>query len=417
MRLLSFDDHHNLLWTWFPDNKVPPYAILSHTWGDEEVTFADLISGRAHHRLGYKKIVFCGEQAAAHDALEYFWVDSCCIDKESSAELSEAIISMFRWYERAAKCYVYLSDVSASSSDRRRIPDTDHPPHHDDTDWWIAPFRESRWFDRGWTLQELLAPRHVEFFSAERQRLGDKDSLALLIHDITKIPLTVLRGQQALETISIEERRKWTVGRETTKPEDLAYCQLGIFGVWMVAAYGEGEDSARRRLDEEIDKLPYTEREARLHSSFATAVSDHYYTIQENDDYALEAGYRFERVECFVWSRREPGTVPVYQYLGTHNGDHFYTRDADEGHRARVLGYVFEKVAFYTCPVGVTRAGSEMRSLGRFLDTVHGEHFYTAEEQEQRAVTEASFQEEEHIGFVFPGETEQTVPLYRWYKS
>ncbi|KXJ96073.1 heterokaryon incompatibility protein-domain-containing protein [Microdochium bolleyi] len=407
MRLLSFDDQDKLQWTEFPDAKVPPYAILSHTWEDEEVSYADLVAGRAQNRLGYQKIMFCGRQAAARDGLSYFWVDSCCIDKESSAELSEAIISMFRWYQRATKCYVYLSDVSTFA---RHHGTTDHP-----VDWWISPFRESRWFTRGWTLQELLAPRCVEFYSAEHQRLGDKGSLALLIHEITEIPLAALSGR-ALETINIEERRKWIKGRETARAEDLAYCQLGIFGVWMVAAYGEGEDSARWRLDEEIDKLPYTERESRLHSSFER-IPDHYYTTQENDDYAIAEGYHYEHVECFVWDRREPGTAPVYQYLSTTTGDHFYTRDAEEGRRARGIGYIFEKVAFYTFSAGVATDGSEMRVLHRLLDYTFGEHFYTTDEEERARVTQAGFGDEPNIGFVFPAKTEQTVPLYRWYRG
>ena len=148
---------------------IPQYAILSHTWGAEEVTFGDLIDGTGKSKAGYDKIRFCAQQAA-NDGLQYFWVDTCCIDKSSSAELQEAINSMFRWYQNAAKCYVYLSDVSI----RKRKA----------SDWssdytWESAFRSSRWFTRGWTLQELLAPGpdSVEFFSQEGDRLGDKRTL------------------------------------------------------------------------------------------------------------------------------------------------------------------------------------------------------------------------------------------------
>ena len=129
---------------YFLDNAIPPYAILSHTWGDEseEVTFEDMNKGSGRGKAGFEKIKFCGEQAA-RDGLQYFWVDSCCIKKSSDAELSEAINSMFRWYRGAAKCYVYLSDVSTLKRKERdqSLQNT-----------WESAFRGSRWFTRGWTL-------------------------------------------------------------------------------------------------------------------------------------------------------------------------------------------------------------------------------------------------------------------------
>jgi hypothetical protein len=135
---------------------IPPYAILSHTWGaeDEEVTFNDLMNNTGKNKAGYTKLQFCGEQVA-NDHLQYFWVDTCCIDKSSSAELTEAINLMFRWYRNAVKCYVYLSDISTLGHDE-----------NDDLRWstWKLAFRKSRWFTRGWTLQELIAPESVEFF-------------------------------------------------------------------------------------------------------------------------------------------------------------------------------------------------------------------------------------------------------------
>jgi hypothetical protein len=126
-----------------------PYAILSHTWGDdgEEVTFDDIRDGTGSNKAGYQKLRFCAKQAEAHN-LKYFWVDTCCIDKSSSAELQESINSMFRFYQNAERCYVYLLDVIASGNQSSD-----------------AELRKSRWFTRGWTLQELLAPRIVEFYS------------------------------------------------------------------------------------------------------------------------------------------------------------------------------------------------------------------------------------------------------------
>lgn len=222
------------------DHEIPPYAILSHTWGHRrnEVTFKDINDGTGHTKTGYAKVKFCGERAA-QDGLKYFWVDSCCIDKSSSAELQEAIASMFRWYERARKCYVYLADVSVTETHER---------------WsWEQAFRGSRWFTRGWTLQEMLAPSHVEFFSEECTKLGDKEGLRDLLNSITGIHVDALQGCP-LSEFNIEERLAWAKWRHTTRGEDEAYCLFGICGVSMPIIYGEGRENALHRLDEEITK-------------------------------------------------------------------------------------------------------------------------------------------------------------------
>jgi hypothetical protein len=242
MRLLSLDSWSKLAWTEFTVDRVPPYAILSHTWGAEEVTFEDLVNGHGQSKAGYRKIVFCGEQAARDD-VQYFWVDSCCIDKRSSAELTKAINSMFRYYHDAVKCYAYLSDVSCSASTVSQSA-------------WEADFRTSRWFTRGWTLQELLAPTAVEFYSCQHQRLGSKESLHALIRDITGIPVDALRGCYPMDAFSIEERMGWASRRQTTEDEDTAYCLLGIFNIFMPLIYGEGRDSAMKRLRRELDGVP-----------------------------------------------------------------------------------------------------------------------------------------------------------------
>jgi hypothetical protein len=243
MRLLTLGEHGDLPWREFSQDTIPPYAILSHTWGAEEVSFHDLVKDNGRSKAGRRKIVFCGEQAD-RDGLRYFWVDTCCIDKQNNTELTKAINSMFRWYRNAAKCYVYLSDVSTSTSD---------PDAETCRSAWEADFRRSKWFTRGWTLQELLAPLYAEFYSSQHQRLGNKQSLAGLIHDITRIPIPALHGHP-LDKFSVDERRTWAANRQTTEPEDVAYCLFGIFDVSMPLVYGEGKSSAMKRLRKEIEE-------------------------------------------------------------------------------------------------------------------------------------------------------------------
>jgi hypothetical protein len=234
MRLLQLDKDGTFSLIERTGQDVPPYAILSHTWGndEDEIKFKDITEGTVDDKLGYRKLKFCQKQAAKDD-LQYFWVDTCCINKDSSAELSEALNSMFSWYRLAAKCYVYLSDVSTTDPETPQSLET------------------SRWFTRGWTLQELLAPESVEFFSAEGHLIGDKRSLVQRITNATGIPHEALEGKD-LKEFGINERMKWAKGRETKREEDAAYSLLGIFGVHMPYIYGEGRDYALRRLQKEI---------------------------------------------------------------------------------------------------------------------------------------------------------------------
>ena len=234
MRLLRLNEDRTFSLVERLKEDVPPYAILSHTWGkdSDEVKFKDITEGNGKEKKGYRKLVFCQEQAAK-DGLHFFWVDTCCIDKESSAELSEAINSMFSWYSAATKCYVYLADVSIADPETSRS------------------FETSRWFTRGWTLQELLAPVSVEFFSAEGHPIGDKGSLVQKISKITGIPPEALSGKN-LSEFEVSERMEWAKKRETKREEDAAYSLLGIFGVHMAHIYGEGKEYAFRRLEKEI---------------------------------------------------------------------------------------------------------------------------------------------------------------------
>ncbi|KAI0096892.1 hypothetical protein GGR51DRAFT_553316 [Nemania sp. FL0031] len=248
MRLLQWRNGTVTLTKYFIDD-IPPYAILSHTWGndDEEVTFHDIATGKATQKQGYQKIDFCGKQAV-RDGLDYFWVDSCCIDKSSGPELQEAITSMFRWYKNATKCYAYLSDVVVGNGTQRSP--------QDELRWaiWKISFRNSRWFTRGWTLQELLAPQNVEFFSKDACSLGSRMSLSLLIHDITGIPVIALEGTNKLSGFSAGDKMLWAKNRNTQRKEDKAYSLLGIFDVSMHINYGEGEEHAMRRLRKKIEK-------------------------------------------------------------------------------------------------------------------------------------------------------------------
>jgi hypothetical protein len=214
-------------------SKIPAYAILSHTWEEDEVSLQEMTSGEGRHKKGFEKILGTCRLALAHGH-EWAWVDTCCIDKTSSAELSEAINSMFKWYKDSKVCYVYLSDLPHNESITDRLS-------------------ECRWVTRGWTLQELIAPRHVEFYDARWQPRGTKQALADCIENIAMIPVMVLNGIDNIDSHSVASRMRWASRRQTTRPEDTAYCLLGIFDVHMPLIYGEGV-KAFRRLQEEIMK-------------------------------------------------------------------------------------------------------------------------------------------------------------------
>jgi hypothetical protein len=218
---------------------IPPYLILSHTWEDDEVTYTDYQNGLFEHKKGFKKID-CVCKAALELGLAYVWVDTCVIDKSNNTELTETINCMYRYYQNAARCYVYLSDVSLQTEDGKG--------QHVE---WESAFRNSRWFKRGWTLQELLAPRIVEFYSRDQVRLGDKISLEKQIASVTGIATSALRGRPPSE-FDLAERFKWAENRQTTKEEDMVYSLLGLFNVFLPLIYGETRSNAMRRLKNEI---------------------------------------------------------------------------------------------------------------------------------------------------------------------
>ncbi|KAK3987304.1 vegetative incompatibility protein HET-E-1 [Cladorrhinum sp. PSN332] len=228
---------------YFEDFK-PPYAILSHTWGtkNDELTLQELLNPfpHTHAKGGFHKVQKTCEIALTRDKLNHSWVDTCCINKSSSAELDEAIRSMYAWYAEAEVCYVYLSDLPPRA-----------PESSGEDDLGADMLRECRWFTRGWTLQELIAPRDVVFFDREWNERGSKKGLSAVISEITGIPESLLRQSTSLDEYSAACRMSWASSRKTTRIEDAAYCLLGIFNVNISLIYGEGM-KAFARLQEAI---------------------------------------------------------------------------------------------------------------------------------------------------------------------
>lgn len=230
-----------------PDRGSTKYAILSHVWDKDEVLFADIMDPAGLQRLssqkalGYQKLIGTCKLALSR-GFNHVWVDTCCIDKSSSAELSEAINSMFKWYQLSTECIVYLNDVDLTPDGR------------------VHGFTESRWFSRGWTLQELLAPDNVLFFDRNWQFIGERSQFAADIIAITGIGKKYLRrrdGRSVSAMLLLETaatRMSWAARRKTTRVEDMAYCLLGVFDINMPLLYGEGY-KAFCRLQEEIIRV------------------------------------------------------------------------------------------------------------------------------------------------------------------
>ncbi|KAK7985477.1 HET-domain-containing protein [Apiospora saccharicola] len=282
MRLLAVN---SFLIKDFIGDDTPPYAILSHTWGPGEVTLQDMhiefgggdedpnapnttTKARASTKEGFRKIRYTCEQAAKDD-LEWAWVDTCCIDKTSSAELSEAINSMYRWYNQAKTCYAYLTDVTL---DRDGDGIATQPDGSSARVASAGTLEEavaaSRWLTRGFTLQELLAPSDIVFYNVHWTRIGTRnEQLRGILASTTGIDYDCLgSGDHArLANYSIATRMSWASRRSCTRTEDVAYCLMGIFDINMPMLYSEGK-KAFVRLQEEILK------ETEDHSLFAWAV-------------------------------------------------------------------------------------------------------------------------------------------------
>ncbi|KAL9049426.1 MAG: hypothetical protein Q9206_005531 [Seirophora lacunosa] len=227
----------------FFDAKIPPYAILSHRWGEGEVTFKEIRKGKAQPGPGLTKIKkFC--TLAASKGHEWAWIDTCCIDKRSSAELSESINAMYKCTHLAPYFDPpYEVDFNSVDKDFADMFDLD----------FADRLRRSSWFKRGWTLQELLAPSmfDVYFFDKQWVQIGCLRQFTDVISSITGIQEQFLQND-VLEKPSVAQRMSWASGRHTSRGEDQAYCLLGLFNVNMPLLYGEGADNAFRRLQIEI---------------------------------------------------------------------------------------------------------------------------------------------------------------------
>ena len=251
MRLLNT---HTLEFEEFVGRPEEDYAILSHRSGDEEVSYKEFRKSReaVKHRAGYKKIAeFC--EISKQRGYRLAWIDTCCIDKRSSAELSEVLNSMFEWYAKSSECYVWLEDHSGNLDDLHKCT----------------------WFKRAWTLQEMLAPERVVFFTLDWKVIGHKiftpalgdlpcpcelktpagltlvgQNLIPWLAKASGIPETYLLGTKVHYT-SVAARMSWASHRSATRVEDCAYSLMGFFGINMPMLYGEGT-AAFRRLQEEI---------------------------------------------------------------------------------------------------------------------------------------------------------------------
>ncbi|KAH9833945.1 Vegetative incompatibility protein HET-E-1 [Teratosphaeria destructans] len=263
------------------------YAILSHRWSrnpDDEVLLQDVQNGTSHTKPAFQKVMKAIERARIADGYQWLWIDTCCIDKSSSVELSEAINSMYTYYKNAKKCYAYLNDVSTNNDG--------------------SEFQNSAWWSRGWTLQELLAPERVEFYTSSWELLGTKSGLSAVISEKTHIEEDYLAGILPVQHASIAKRMSWAAPRQTTREEDLAYCLLGIFEVNMAMLYGEGERQAFMRLQEEIMK---------------TSEDQSIFAWIEADDSASASstchGLLADKPKCFAHT----GSTISYSELGDYN--------------------------------------------------------------------------------------------------
>jgi len=264
MRLLNI---YTFEFAEFEGDRLPPYRITSHRWTDDEATFKDVLKKKNPNSKGYMKIEgFCQFIREDEERLrkyvtrelgscKWIWIDAACVDKRSSAEVSESINSMFGWYARAVECFAYLADVPSLSAGRDTV---------------MSKFRRSEWFKRGWTLQELLVPRVVVFLNRDWEVIGHKcgyceysnpcrDAGPLLndiVAETTGISEDIMFDYRKSARLSVDEKLSWMADRRTTKSEDMAYCLLGIFDVTMPLLYGDGP-KAMEKLERAIaDKAP-----------------------------------------------------------------------------------------------------------------------------------------------------------------
>lgn len=237
MRLLQIKNNGSLVLKQFDTrHEIPPYAILSHTWGRREALYDDLGKSKVVQDINgkfgatWQKVQFCVEQAKS-DGLGYFWLDTCCIDRSNDLEVEEAVGAAYKWYKNSKRCYVLLLDVESDSLEG---------------DGELA-FRKGKWFTRSWTVPELLAPASMKSFSRSGTQLGDKGSLKNIIHEVIRIPVKAL-SKNDMSDFGVIECLSWAEDRHTTREEDSAYCLLGLFSCSMPIIYGEGRKRAWERL-------------------------------------------------------------------------------------------------------------------------------------------------------------------------
>ncbi|KAK8057980.1 HET-domain-containing protein [Apiospora phragmitis] len=233
------------------------YAIFSHRWlAEGEVEFEDLkkhideLRSSTHSLPGVSKIHDACVAARAR-GFKWLWMDTCCIDKKKSDEYATAINSMFNWYRNAKLCITFMADVKWRGSNAVSLGKEAFRSEKEN--------ESSAWFRRGWTLQELMASSHMEFYDMDWKCMGTKKELATALSDVTGIDKRFLTGEQDLSEASIAMKMSWMFGRETGKPEDRAYSLLGLFNVKLHLAYGEGMATAFRRLQEVILASPLME--------------------------------------------------------------------------------------------------------------------------------------------------------------
>ncbi|KAI0819539.1 heterokaryon incompatibility protein-domain-containing protein, partial [Trametes gibbosa] len=256
MRLI---DTHTGLFHWVDNPSDVQYAILSHVWvPGEELTYEGLlkIHSAARSFPHPRRYIFDAVPAKVRElcvfadrhGILYVWIDTCCIDRSSSAELSEAINSMYKWYQLASLCVAYLMDVDDPRSNAVVSPN----PHFMTSDGLCA----SRWFKRGWTLQELIAPRFLLFACRTWRAVGTKDSFADVVEEITGITPAILTHKTSVDDVSVAVRMSWAFDRVTTREEDRAYSLMGIFGVNLPTIYGEGSYAFVRLQEEILKRVP-----------------------------------------------------------------------------------------------------------------------------------------------------------------
>ena len=371
----------------FFDERKPKYAILSHRWEDGEISFQDMKNPKkASKNKGFSKIRKSCE-IAIRDGYQYVWVDTCCINKESSAELSEAINSMFQWYKSSAVCYAFLSDVLTHKSDNTVEEE----------------IKSSAWFTRGWTLQELIAPPNVTFYNRRWEYLGTKETLCMLLSSRTGIDRAILSKEVPLFRRSIAQRMSWASKRTTTRVEDIAYCLLGIFDGAMPLLYGEREQ-AFLRLQEEILKKSHD------HSLFA-------WPIHRENQPGLLADSPAAFAECqYIVSTPSSNTLMVRRgYLGPRYVEKPYSM-TNRGLSIQMIAVQLEPDTYMVrlkCGVEASIEPHEERGLGMYMRKLCDDDQYARVMYKGKTFARISydFWEQVEIKYGTPERSTMTTPV------